>query len=96
MSDFTDTTEGTASWNGMQGSTCLLMPRGSVGGTLCVTLAWPSSAVILCKFSAGFLALFNRVPRGSVLVLFLALSPIVVEAPVVLGSPCSICIPTLC
>lgn len=69
MSDCIDTTEGTASWNGMQGSTCLLMPRGPVGGTLYVTFAWLSSAVILCKFSVGFLALLNLVPRGSVILL---------------------------
>lgn len=69
MSDFTDTTEGTASWNGTQGNTCLLMPRGPVDGTLYVTFAWPSSAVILCKISVDFLALLNRAPRGSVIVL---------------------------
>lgn len=69
MSDFTDTTEGTAGRNGTQGNTCLLMPRGPVGGTLYVTFAWPSSAVILYKISVGFLALLNRVPRGSVMVL---------------------------
>lgn len=69
MSDFTATTEGTASRNGRQGNTCLLMPHGPVGGTFYVTFVWPSSTVILYKFSVGFLALLNRVPRGSVIVL---------------------------
>lgn len=32
----------------------LLMPHGPVGSTLCVTFAWPSPAVSLCKFSMSF------------------------------------------
>lgn len=96
MSDFTDTTEGTVSWNDTQGSTCLLMPRGPVCGTLC-----DICMVLLRSYSvqdlSGFLSSFKIVYLEDLsLYLFLALSPIVVEAPVVLGSPCSIRIPPLC